>query len=67
MLRVGGRERRHPYVEAHEEGHPAGPQEEGQPRPQAQPGPELLATPLAEVPPPPPTRVDDLVETLGGD
>jgi prolyl oligopeptidase len=55
-----------PYVEAHQEGHPPGSQEEGQPRSQAQPGPELLATPLAEVPPPPAARVDDLVETLGG-
>ncbi len=56
----------HPYVEAHEEGDPPGSEEEGQPRPQAEPRPQLVATALAEVPPPPPTRADDLVETLAG-
>ena len=54
-----------PHVEAHQEGHPPGSEEEGQPRPQAQPRPQLLATALPEVPPPP-TRVDDVVETIGG-
>ena len=56
-----------PYVEAHEEGHAPGPQEEGQPRAQAEPRPQLLATALrADVPPPPATRADGPTETLHG-
>jgi prolyl oligopeptidase len=68
---VGGAGRRPvalpPYVEAHEEGHPAGPQEEGEPRAQAQPRPQLVATALrADVPPPPATRADGPTEVLHG-